>query len=80
MSFVESTFLRSCRGAVSSSGLKVTIGLEWLPFSGGRSAVDGSGKVNGDAIVFTKLFTRSRFREGGSKCLEGRLQCCRKVS
>lgn len=73
MTFTELTLsrLRRGEGAGSSSGLEDMIGLqEGLPFSEGegRYAGDGSGEANGDANVFTKLFTRSRLREGESGC------------
>jgi len=59
------------RGAESSSGLKKMVGLEGLPFSRGRCAGDEGGEANGDAKVFTKLFTLSRFREGEWESSEG---------
>jgi hypothetical protein len=60
--------LRRGEGAGSSSGLKNMIGLEGLPFSGGRCFGVGGGETKGDAMVFTKLFTRSRVREGEPEC------------
>ena len=73
MLFTESTLsrLRSGDGAGSSSGLKEVVELEGLPASGGRSAGEGDGEANGDLIVFTRLFTLSRFREGESECSGG---------
>lgn len=59
------------RGAESSSGLKKMVGLEGLPFSRGRCTGDEGGEANGDAKVFTKLFTLSRFREGEWESSEG---------
>jgi len=71
MPFTELTLSRLLRrgeGAGSSSGLKDMVGLEkGLPSSGARCAGDGSGEENGDDNDFTKLFTRSRFRDGESK-------------
>ena len=70
MLFTESTLSRLRRGdgAGSSSGLKEVVELEGLPVSGGRIAGEGDGEANGDLIVFTRLFTLSRFREGESEC------------
>ena len=68
MLFTESTLsrLRSGDGAGSSSGFnEVVEELEGLP--GGRIAGEGGGEANGDFIVFTRLFTRSRFRDGESE-------------
>ena len=73
MLFTESTLsrLRSGDGAGSSSGLKEVVELEGLPVSGGRIVGEGDGEANGDLIVFTRLFTLSRFREGESECSGG---------
>jgi len=74
MLFTESTLSRllSGGGAGSSSGLKEVVELEGLPVPGGRSGGgEGGGEANGDLIVFTKLFTLSRFREGEAECSEG---------
>ena len=73
MLFTESTLsrLRSGDGAGSSSGLKEVVKLGGLPVSGGRIAGEGDGEANGELIVLTKLFTRSRFREGESELSGG---------
>jgi len=73
MLFTESTLsrLRSGDGAGSSSGLKEVVELEGLPISGERSAGEGEGEANGDLIVFTRLLTLSRFREGDPECSGG---------
>ena len=71
--FTESTLsrLRSGGRVGSSSGLKETVELGGLPVSGGRIAGGGDGEANGDLIVFTRLFTLSRLREGESECSKG---------